>query len=106
MSPPALSGTVAPPDPTHNRPRHGHAVWSRDQASEAILDILPQIAVRSELCRLRTFRPPIGVPLSVDRPVLGGSRFESQRSTLGSREIVDGERSSRRAISRTLSPQA
>ena len=50
--------------------RHGRSVRTDDQASEAILHILPQFTVRSELGNFRTLRTPIGVPLGGRGPVL------------------------------------
>jgi hypothetical protein len=103
--PPRLSPPVPTSLPCHHRPRNHRAAWRHDHASQPLLHVLAQLSMDRELRRLGPARGAIRMPLGRRRSVLeaAGTRAALRRS---SREIVDGARATRRAISRTPCPWA
>jgi hypothetical protein len=92
-------------DPPDRRAGHRRAVRGHDRAREPVLHVLPQRIVGGELGHLRAPGTPIGVHWAV---VARYSRPPPRVAALrrSSREMVDGDRPSRRAISRTPQPRA
>ena len=76
-------------------------VRAGDRPGEPVLHVSPQRVVHGQLGQLRTPTTSIGMPLRSRGPVLQVATA-SRVLRRSSREIVDGERPSRRAISRTL----
>jgi len=58
-----LPRAVAPPIPSNLRPWYCPAIWCGNQATKTILNVLPQLVVRSKPRDLRAARTLVGVPL-------------------------------------------
>ena len=75
-------------------------VLSHHRTGRPVLHVLPQLVVLVELADLRPMVVPLGLPLGDRGPIVQPASV-GRAFRRSSREIVDGDRPIRRAISRT-----